>query len=506
MLPSAVPQSAKTAATFTITIPSQSAQVQSRNPRYVSANTQSVIITLTTVNGAPFSGSSAITAANLTPANPSCSGSPLTCTVTVLAMPGSDVFTVNTYDAQQTSSSPTTPSGHLLSTASLTINVVEGQNNTPPAPLVLNGVANTIIATFAADPHISGSQTAGYSIIGNRPYTLTVSAQDASGETIIGPGAPTYSAQSGSNAIGVAIASANTFTVQVRSFSATPVTVTITPSQGNATNVAMTTVQELWVANSGNHTVTAYAPGTNTPIAADTIDTTGGLQYPYGIAFDASGNVWVTNALSITAYVPGTNTPIGADTIPLPTNSNATSLAFDTAGHMWYVDLFFATVKAYVPGTTTPIAADTITAGLNQPFGIAFDASGNAWITNLGNNTVTAYVPGTNAPIAADTINTGLNFPAGDTFDAAGHLWVANSGNNTVTAYAPGTNTPIAADTIGASLNVPTGVAFDGAGHLWVVNDGNNTITAYTPGTNTPIAADTISAGLNAPIGLAFSP
>jgi len=183
-------------AAFTITIPPVSAQAKAR-AQFVSANTLSMVVTLMTVNGTRFTGTSAVSAVNLTPGSPSCSGTPLTCTVNVLAATGSDTFGVSTYDAQQTSTSPATPAGHLLSTAAVTVNVVAGQTNAPAAPLVLNGVPATTTASFATDAltaaHVSGSQTAGFAIVGNRPYTLTFAAQDASGATIVGPGAPTLS-------------------------------------------------------------------------------------------------------------------------------------------------------------------------------------------------------------------------------------------------------------------------------------------------------------------------
>ena len=46
----------------------------------------------------------------------------------------------------------------------------------------------------------------------------------------------------------------------------------------------------LFVANSGNDTVSEFAPGSTTPTA-----TLSGLNRPIALAFDASGNLFVAN-------------------------------------------------------------------------------------------------------------------------------------------------------------------------------------------------------------------
>ena len=207
-----------------------------------------------------------------------------------------------------------TPAGHVLSTASVTVNVIAGQANAPATPLVLNGVPSTTTASFATDAvtsaHVSGSQTSGFAIVGNQPYTLTFTAQDASGATIVGPGAPTLS--SSSSAIALTALNATTYSVQVKTYSTAPVTLSASTPVGTPLGITLATVQELWVANCCDNNVTAYALVPNcspacTPITADTI--TADLDHPWGIAFDASGHLWVSSFLgeTITEYVPGTN-------------------------------------------------------------------------------------------------------------------------------------------------------------------------------------------------------
>jgi sugar lactone lactonase YvrE len=492
-VPAQTNSNAQGRAAFTITIPPVSAQAKAR-VQYISTNTQSMVVTLTMVNGAPFVGASAVSAVNLTPSSPSCSGTPLTCTVTVIAVAGNDTFSVSTYDAQQTNPSPAPPAGHLLSTAAVTVAVVAGQTSSPAAPLVLNGVPASITATFATDAltaaHVTGSQTAGFAIVGNQPYSFTFSAQDASGATIVGPGAPTLS--SGSSAIALTAVNATTYTVQTKSYSAAPVMLSASTPVGTPLGFTLSTIQELWVANCCSNTVTGYALLPNcspacTPITADTVSA--GLDEPFGVAFDAKGNLWVGSFIgsTLTEYVPGTNSVVATISV---TDMRSQALAFDSTGNLWVADLNSDSVLEFPPvNGATEINAIT---GFGSPTGLAFDASENLWVADAGSASVIAYHGTT--PTGA-RISNGLNFPYGLAFDAQGNLWVANQSGANVSEYKPPFSAAEAPSaTITSGIAFPVGIAFDALGNLYVTNSIDDEIFGYpptngaTPLTGTPFA------------------
>jgi hypothetical protein len=171
--------STSTSATFTITVPAAAALASmQRTPAFVSPSTASVAITLTTVNGAAYTGSPRTIAGNLTTSNPNCSGSPLTCTVSAPAAAGTDVFTVTTYDQQQPSTSPTTPVGNVLSQATLSIAVTANQANTVTTALILNGAPSTFV--------IAGIPAGTIGTAFGSPRAIIVNAKDAGGNTIVG--------------------------------------------------------------------------------------------------------------------------------------------------------------------------------------------------------------------------------------------------------------------------------------------------------------------------------
>jgi len=114
------------------------------------------------------------------------------------------------------------------------------------------------------------------------------------------------------------------------------------------------------------------------------------LSFPYGIALDAKGNLYVANN-------GGNN------------------------------------ILVYSP-TYTQVKAKTITQGVDTPIAVAFDPYGNLWVANDAQvSTITEYTGGKQNTKA--TIN-GVVDPQAMAFDGTGNLWVNNQGTN-VTIYAP---------------------------------------------------------------------
>ncbi len=203
-----------------------------------------------------------------------------------------------------------------------------------------------------------------------------------------------------------------------------------------------------YVSNRGNNAIEKFdASGTDLGTFANS-----GLNCPYGLAFDASGNLYAANF------------------------NNNTIEKFDSNGN----PTLFAN------------------SGLNGPVGLAFDASGNLYAANFNNNTIEKFdVSGTDLGIFA---NSGLNGPYGLAFDTSGNLYVANNRNNTIERFDLSGNPTLFAN---SGLNGPVGLAFDPNGNLYAANLNNNTIERFDLSGNPTLFA---SSGLNGPVGLAFDP
>jgi hypothetical protein len=207
--------SPNTSARFTITVPVATALSSARKPAYISASTQSVVVTLVSVNGTAYTGTTATIASNLTPSNPACSGTPLTCSVSAPAVVGTDMYTVATYDAAQIATSPDSALGNLLSKANVSVSVPAGQATT--VTLTLNGVVDHLdlalgsASTTAGTPSniaiaVNARDKDDNIIIGSgnfidasgNPLTIHLTDSDSSGETSIAPStitAPSASVQ-----------------------------------------------------------------------------------------------------------------------------------------------------------------------------------------------------------------------------------------------------------------------------------------------------------------------
>ena len=512
-----------TSAMFTITIPQKTAQTA----KYVSASTQSVIITLTTVNGNPYTGTGtapASVASNLNSGSPNCapSGGNLVCTAAATAVAGADAYSITMYDATQSSTSPTSPAGNVLSTGTTTLTITAGQTNT--GSLTLNATVASLAIAFSANAHVSGTQAAGFSIVGNQPRAFTVSALDADGNTIVGPGAPTFTVSSGNAAVAIA-GSSGSYTAQTQSYSATPVQITVTPSNGTVVHFNISTIQELWIANSAGNTVTGYNGATHAQIAGDTI--TSGLNSPFMIQTGPNGNLWISNFAgnSIEEVVPETNTAL-LTIAGGSTGLNATfGTSFDGSGNLYVtngaankLEKFSAASFAGLTGTQNIAPATTTTNNLANPVQNAIDSSGVLWVANNAGSNITGYDASLTNVALIGGGNTQLNGPTGVAFDSGGHLWVVDNTvsaiyefNTTGITLVNGNIAPLSTIAGGATgMNSPVGLAFDAAGNLWVGNQNTNAVQEFAAGSlaagGNLAPAATITSATNRPTGITFTP
>ncbi len=238
------------------------------------------------VNGSPYTGTPASVASNLNASNPNCTvkSQGLSCTASAPAIAGNDVFSVKAYDAAQTSSTPATPAGNLLSGASVTVNVLANQVTTVTTPLTLNGVVDHVDVTTGV-PQVNAGAAA--------QIAVSVNARDKQNNIII---SGTYQDANGnpltihltdSDASGLTALSTSTLTG--------PTAVTLNYTGGNPASATL--------AISIGATVTGGTiAGTLTPAAF-------AVQIPAPTLTALSNNNWVTSdgPSSFTMTLTGTN-------------------------------------------------------------------------------------------------------------------------------------------------------------------------------------------------------
>jgi hypothetical protein len=456
-------------------------------PQYVSSATQSVVITIAQLNGSAYNGSPASFATNLTTSSPNCSGSPLACTLSVSSPVGSVTFLVATYDAQQSSASPSTPSGNVLSQASLTLNVTTGGSNS--ASLVLGGVPASFSAVPSGTGYFTGNATA-LAIYGPIAQTLTLNALDASGQTIIGQGAPTLSLSSISSSVALANISANVFQVQATTSGSpaavTPGTIALTamatPAANTGSQPFSATIQ-LTIAHSAVYVSTGgsvdlfYDGNTSSP----NMSITSGINAARGVAVDANGAIYVANHGngSVTEYPAGQTTPSVTLTMGL---TYPEGVAIDVSGNLWVAESSNGDLIEFLAGATTGTGySQALSTGFSSLRGIAIDSSSNMWITNQSASPTLGYIPvGSLTPTI--TTSSSLSAPIGVAIGVNGYPWVSDSGGSIDEFTPPFSNGMSPQSSLSSShLPSPVGMAIDAGTGFWIADSGTGYVVNCLP-------------------------
>jgi uncharacterized repeat protein (TIGR01451 family) len=243
----------------------------------------------------------------------------------------------------------------------------------------------------------------------------------------------------------------------------------------NGVAVSGTTV---YVADTYNHTirkitsngvVTTFAGAAGVRGSAD--GTSAQFQYPFGVAADKAGNLYVADYLN--------------STIRKITSAGVVTTLAGTAGVIGSAD-----------GTGSA-------AQFFYPFAVAVDGAGNVYVADTNNYTVRKITPArvvtTLAGLAGNhdyRDGTGSNAGFGNLFglaaDSAGNVYVADNTYSTIRKITPaGVVTTLAgapgisgsADGTGsaARFNSPRGIAIDSAKNLYVSDQNNQTIRKITP-------------------------
>ncbi len=238
-------------------------------------------------------------------------------------------------------------------------------------------------------------------------------------------------------------------------------------------SVAVDSSNNLYIADMVNYRIRKVTPdgvittvaGSGTPdFSGDGGPATSAQMYlPTGVAVDAGGDIFVSDAQRIRKVTP--------DGI---------------------ISTFAGTGKQGYSGDGGP----AISAQLNSPAGLACDAGGNLYIADDGdgNDIIRKVNPaGIISTVAPNDRSVSLSSPGGVVVDPAGNLYIADTRHHRILDVTPAgiTKTVAGTGTAGFSgdggpatsalLNFPSSMAVDAAGNVFIADTSNNRIRKVTP-------------------------
>lgn len=250
----------------------------------------------------------------------------------------------------------------------------------------------------------------------------------------------------------------------------------------NPTGVAVDAAGTIYIADGGDHTirkvttggiVTTLAGASGQAGSADGTGSGARFTYPFAIAVDATGTLYVSD--------------VGDHTIRKVTAGGTVTTIAGSAG-----------VAGSTDGTGTA-------ALFNYPQGVAVDATGNVYVSDTNNSTIrkistTGVVTTFAGAVAQNGTADGaggsarFNYPAGITADVAGNIYVADNGNSSirritsggsVSTFAGQSGTSGSADGVGtaARFDHPVALSLDAAGNLYVIDTSNQTVRKISTST-----------------------
>lgn len=222
--------------------------------------------------------------------------------------------------------------------------------------------------------------------------------------------------------------------------------------------------------------------------------TKNGMNYTSGLTVDKSGRLWVLAfgpSYGNPAVVLVFKTPMKATSVPeytftLSDSQSPNALAFDPSGNLWVSspgnhDVLEYTGPFTKSGTLTP--AITLNGGTLQSYGVAFDKKANLYIS-ISNSTGTDSIA-----VDAPPYNTypfflsGLTSPGNLAFDKNGNLYTSSNAYPQASIVRYNSNdlqsgdTPSIVDTTGIpSASFMSSFAFDAKGNLYAANCGGASV------------------------------
>jgi streptogramin lyase len=197
--------------------------------------------------------------------------------------------------------------------------------------------------------------------------------------------------------------------------------------------------------------------------------TAGNIYYPYGIAADSNGDIWVADY----GHIGSSATLLATDGSSLSgTNGfNAqlpfpVSVALDGNHNAWFA-------AEQVAGEVAPNGTSSIFTCCRGPVSVALDPAANVWLADFMASALVQLTPAGTVQQRLQGAG-GIRSPQTVTTDAAGNLWATNFRGGSISGFTAGASaaalSPATGFGVDPGLSEPFGIAIDASGNVWVSN------------------------------------
>ena len=203
------------------------------------------------------------------------------------------------------------------------------------------------------------------------------------------------------------------------------------------------------------------------------------LSYPYDVAVDSAGNVFVAE------YGNSRVVQLSASSALLWTFniSNPTAVVFDSRGLLYIAST--PTISAQImqvnPATSTVLAQfNTTGPALGADVRLAVDSADNLYVSDAGSRQVVKLSTTTGLVTTYNSTNpqlTGGSYSGGVALDRSGRVWLADYSNSRAVQFgANGSLLAVLSSTVlGDAVPYPTDVAVDASGNVYITSSSLNT-------------------------------
>jgi len=199
---------------------------------------------------------------------------------------------------------------------------------------------------------------------------------------------------------------------------------------------------------------------------------------------------------NVTGFTNGNAVSVAGSGISAATFHYPYAVAVDGAGNVYVDDYSNNAIRKISKGIVTTLAT-----GFDDPEAIAVDKTGNVYLADTNNNQITEITTnntrinvggnGTSGFLDGSASNAEFSEPDGVAVDNSGNVYVADYGNNVIRKISNGIVSTIAGNGTDGYVDGPGaaaefydvyGVAVDNSGNIYAADYENNAIRKITPG------------------------